>query len=314
MLYDVRFVRRGTGKRMTEPLDPRFHAYRDDLAAEELKGRVAAARFAAGTARRVRAGAAPLRRAPADDAALDTELLFGEVFTVYDQADGWAWGQSRHDGYVGYVPAAALAEDQVAPTHRVSALRTFVQPAPELKRPPADWLSMNALVAVAEAQGRYCRLATGGWVPAAHLAPIGTAEPDPVAVARRFLGTPYLWGGRTSLGLDCSGLVQLAVEAAGTPCPRDSDVQATTLGQALDPGDRGRLRRGDLVFLPDHAGFIEDGGLLLHANAHDMAVSLHPLDEVLAREKRLRGNELTAARRLVPPAAAMAAGQMQRPY
>lgn len=285
---------------MSEPLDPRFHAYRHDLAAEALRGRVAAARFVAGTARRVRVGAAPLRRAPGDDAALDTELLFGEEFTVYDQADGWAWGQSRHDGYVGYVPAAALAADLVAPTHRVRALRTFVQPVPELKRPPVAWLSMNALVAVAEERARYCRLATGGWVPSAHLAPTGAAEPDPVAVARRFLGTPYLWGGRTSLGLDCSGLVQLAVEAAGIPCPRDSDVQATTLGRPLDPGDPDRFRRGDLVFLPDHAGFIEDGGLLLHANAHDMAVSLQPLDEVLTREKRRRGHDLTAARRLPP--------------
>ena len=298
---------------MAEALDPRFHAYRDDLAAAELKGRVAAARFVAGTARRVRVGAAPLRRAPRHDAVLDTELLFGEDFTVYDQADGWAWGQSRHDGYVGYTPADALAADQVAPTHRVTALRSFVQPAPELKRPPDQWLSMNALVAVAETRDRYCRLATGGWVPAAHLAPIGTAAPDPVAVARRFLGVPYLWGGRTSLGLDCSGLVQLAVEAAGTPCPRDSDIQATTLGRAIDTADPGGFAPGDLLFLPGHVGFIEDGGLLLHANAHDMAVSLQPLQEVLAREKRLRGHGITAVRRLAP-APQTTAGQMRRPY
>jgi cell wall-associated NlpC family hydrolase len=295
---------------MTEALDPRFHAYRDDLAAEKLRGRVAAARFVAGTAHRVRAGAAPLRRAPRDDAGLDTELLFGEDFTVYDRADGWAWGQSRHDGYVGYTPADALAGDQVAPTHRVTALRSFVQPAPELKRPPEYWLSMNALVAVAEARDRYCRLSTGGWVPSAHLAPIGAAAADPVAVARRFFGVPFLWGGRTSLGLDCSGLVQLAVEAAGTRCPRDSDVQATTLGRAVDPTDPGGFAPGDLIFLPDHVGFFEDGGLLLHANAYDMAVSLQPLQEVLAREKP---HGITAVRRLAP-APQMSAGQMQRPY
>ena len=302
-------MRRRAGRPMTEALDPRFHAYRQDLAAEALKGRVVAARFVAGTARQVRAGAAPLRRAPRDDAALDTELLFGEAFTVYDEDDGWAWGQSRHDGYVGYTPAAALAGDLVAPTHRVTALRSFVQPAPELKVPPDHWLSMNALVAVAEAQPRYCRLATGGWVPTAHLAPLGTIEPNPLAVARRFLGAPYLWGGRTSLGLDCSGLVQLAVEAAGTRCPRDSDVQATTLGRAIDTADPGGFARGDLLFLPDHVGFIEDGGLLLHANAYDMAVSLQPLQEVLARD----GHGITVVRRLAP-ARQMAAGQMQRPY
>ncbi|MFQ5955906.1 MAG: C40 family peptidase [Kiloniellales bacterium] len=300
---------------MAGRLDPRFHAYRDDLAAEDLRGRVPARRFVAGTCRRVRVGAAPLRRAPRPDALLDTELLFGEGFTVFEDRDGWAWGQSRIDGYVGYVPSAALAEDLVEPTHRVAALRTFLTPAPELKCPPDDGLAMNGLVAVAEVGDRYCRLATGGWVFAAHLAPLGEPEPDFVAVARRFLGVPYLWGGRTSLGLDCSGLVQLALQAAGIACPRDSDIQAAVVGRAIASPDPGRLERGDLVFLPDHAGFVEDGGLLLHANARDMAVSLHPLAEVLAREQRLHGHGIMAVRRLAALSAApAAAGQMQRPY
>ena len=296
---------------MTEALDPRFHAYRQDLAAEELKGRVAAARFVAGTVHRVRASVAPLRRAPRHDAVLDTELLFGEDFTVYHQADGWAWGQSRHDGYVGYAPADALAEDQVAPTHRVKALSSFVLPAPEPRRLPDQWLSMNALVAVAETRDPYCRLDTGGWVPTVHLAPLGTAEADPLEVARRFMDVPYLWGGRTCRGLDCSGLVQLAVEAAGMRCPRDSDVQATTLGRAIDTADPGGFATGDLVFLPGHVGFIEYGAQLLHANATDMAVSRELLQEVLAREKQRSGHGITAVRRLEPQ---MAAGQMRRPY
>ncbi len=300
---------------MADRLDPRFHAYRDDLAAEGLRGRVTAERFVTGIEHRVRVGVAPLRRTPGRDGRLDTELLFGETFTVFEDRDGWAWGQSRIDDYVGYVPAAALAEDTVKPTHRVAVLRTYLSPAPELKIPPVDALALNGLVAVAETGDRYCRLITGGWVVAAHLAPLADHESDFVAVARRFLGVPYLWGGRTSLGLDCSGLVQVALQAAGIACPRDSDVQAAALGRAIDPADPARLERGDLVFLPDHAGFVEDGGLLLHANAHDMAVSLHPLAEVLERERRLRGNTITAVRRLPLPAAGKAAaGQMRRPY
>ncbi len=170
---------------------------------------------------------------------------------------------------------------------------------------------MNALVAVAETRKPYCRLDTGGWVPTVHLAPFGTAEADPLEVARRFMDVPYLWGGRTCRGLDCSGLVQLAVEAAGMRCPRDSDVQATTLGRAIDTADPGGFATGDLVFLPGHVGFIGYGAQLLHANATDMAVSRELLQEVLAREKQRSGHGITAVRRLEPQ---MAAGQMRRPY
>ena len=195
--------------------DPRRHAYRGDLAAEPLRGLVEARRFVKGEPRQVSAPSLPLRREPRFDARLDTEVLLGETATVYDESEGWAWVQLSRDGYVGYVPSEGLTRRLVTPTHRIAALRSYVYPEPDGKTPPLALLSLNARIACERAEGKFLALAGGGYVFAAHAAPIGATEPDFVAVAEAFLGTPYLWGGRTSIGLDCSGLVQLALEAAG---------------------------------------------------------------------------------------------------
>lgn len=280
-------------------LDPRTTAARPDLAAAHLKGKVQAARFVEGTLRQVIAPSAPMRRAPSPDAPLDTEMLHGEQVTVYETTEeGWAWGQAELDSYVGWIPAGALGDVMVAPTGRVSALRTFVFPGPDIKQPPLEALSFGSRVTVARREGEFAVSGTGGFIPARHVAPLESREPDFVAVALRFIGTPYLWGGRSSLGLDCSGLVQVALQAAGMKCPRDSDMQAA-FGSPVDFNDDPcALKRGDLVCWKGHIGIVSAPGRLLHANAFHMAVAEEPLADAISRIKKL-GLEVTAVRRVV---------------
>lgn len=281
------------------PLDPRRHPYRPDLAAAALKGRVTAGRFVEGVPRQVRVGAAGVTNTPDAAASRTSELLYGEVFTVYDTvADsgtetrtgtgtgtgGWAWGQNAADGYVGWVRAEALAADPVAPTHTVDALRSFIFPQPDMKAPPVDALSLTTPVTVVGEERGFKALARGGWIFARHLVPLGTTGGDPVATARRFLGVPYLWGGRTSLGIDCSGLVQIALAHVGIPAPRDSDMQRAELGTLIaDTGHGVAFEPNDLVFFPGHVGIMVDGGSLIHATAFTMAVTIEPLPAVAER-------------------------------
>lgn len=276
--------------------DPRRHAYRTDLAGESLRGVVKAGRYLKGELRQVAAPSLPVRREPRFDATLDTEALLGETATVYDESEGWAWVQLSRDGYVGYVPSEGLAAKIVAPTHRIRVLRSYVYPEPDGKTPPLALLSLNARIAVSGAEGRFLALA-GGYLFAGHAAPVDQVEPDFVAVAETFLGTPYLWGGRTSVGLDCSGLVQLALEAAGHEAPRDADMQAGELGKAIPWRPSTKLRRGDLVFWDGHVGVMTSAKDFLHANAFHMAVEREPFTAARRRIKAA-GYEVSGVRRL----------------
>jgi len=270
------------------PLDRRRNAWREDLAASELEGIVAAPRFAEGRPARVRWSAVALRRTPAPSVSFETEALFGERVTVFDEAAGWAWIQLARDRYVGYVPHDALAFDGVEPTHRVQALGTFLYPEPDIKSPPAQHLSLGAGLAVETVDGSFAKLATGGFVIARHIVERTRFARDFVDIAERFIGTPYLWGGRSRLGLDCSGLVQIAMEAAGLECPRDSDMQEAELGSAvLVPADFEGLERGDLVFWPGHVSVMVDAVMMVHANAFHMSVVVEPLRTAADRIARL---------------------------
>lgn len=277
--------------------DPRVTPARADLAAKHLEGKVQAARFVEGRVYDVIEPQAPLRREPRPDASLETEALKGERVTIYDaNGEGWAWGQLAADGYVGWLPDNALAPPGAAPTHKVTALRTLVFPGPSIKLPPLEALPLGARVAIAHIDDRMAVTQSGAYVPAAHLAPLGENEGDFVAVAERFLGAPYLWGGKTALGLDCSGLVQAALTASGVACPRDSDMQEATLGMAVSV-DPATLKRGDLIFWKGHVAIVRDRVSLLHANAYHMAVAIEPIADAIARI-RGAGPEISCVRRI----------------
>ena len=270
-------------------LDKRINAWRPDLAAASLQGRVDAARFAEGVTASVMVGRAALRAAPEGEQV--SELLFGERVTVYDRAGGWAWVQARNDGYVGYMRDGALG-DTGAPDLRISALMAPVFSAAHLKSPVRGVLPLNARVRNGAQNGDYVEVLPGGFVHRRHLS--DGVEADFVAVAERFAGVPYVWGGKTASGLDCSGLVQTALAACGISAPRDTDMMERALGQVVALAE---ARRGDLVFWKGHMGIVLDEGRFLHANAFHMLVTIEPLEEALARNESICG-PLTAVKRL----------------
>jgi cell wall-associated NlpC family hydrolase len=279
--------------------DPRLTPARADLAAKHLEGKVKAARYVEGRVYDVIEPQAPLRREPRPDASLETEALKGERVTIYDaNGEGWAWGQLVADGYVGWLPDNALTPAGAAPTHKVRALRTLVFPGASIKLPPLEALPLGARLAIARIEDRMAVTQSGAYVPAAHLVPLDENESDFVAVAERFLGTPYLWGGKTALGLDCSGLVQVALTACGVSCPRDSDMQEAALGTAVS-ANPSALKRGDLIFWKGHVAIVRDRDSLLHANAFHMAVAIEPIVDAIAR---ISGGDskVSSVRRLAP--------------
>jgi cell wall-associated NlpC family hydrolase len=273
--------------------DSRITPARGDLAASFLRGKVEAKRFADGKAHAIGIGRAALRAGPSAASGMASEVLFGETVAVYERRDGWAWVQCALDGYVGYVREEALGE-AAKPTHRVIATSTPLLPAPDVKRPALDLLPMNAQVRIAGHDGRFARLASRGFVFAGHLVALDDRQKDWVAVAERFAGAPYIWGGKTHEGLDCSGLVQTALQTAGIAAPRDSDMQEKALGRAVE--DLSRPQRGDLVFWNGHVGIMLDGARMLHANAHTMNVATERLSEAIVRIAKA-GSEVTSLRR-----------------
>ncbi|MDL2406664.1 NlpC/P60 family protein [Rhizobium calliandrae] len=256
-------------------LDRRLNAFRPDLADASLQGKVDADRFVEGAKAQVVVPVAALRPQPDLARGIDTELLFGEDVDVFERKDGWCWVKAASDGYVGYLSEKAIRREQAAPTHIVVTQRTFLYPEPELRKPHAHVLSMGSRLRVtgtAETRGNHYVVLEGGTaIFSKHVQPIGYNDGgDFVDVALRFLETPYLWGGRSGLGIDCSGLVQLALLMTGRAAPRDTDMQAAGLGE---PIARDELRRGDFVFWKGHVAIMEDEKTIVHANGHTMTVA-----------------------------------------
>lgn len=279
--------------------DPRLTPARPDLAAMHLEGKLKAARFVAGRPMHLRASIVDLRSAPSPEAAIVTQVLFGENLMLYDEDEGWAWVQLEADKYVGYLSRDALAEGPARMTHRIIVNRTLIYPAPDIKAPALGALPRGAAVHVQQEDEGFAELEIGGFVFAGHLAPAARKTADFVAVAEGFLGCAYLWGGKSSLGIDCSGLVQIALAEAGIPAPRDTDLQEYALGNPLPASEALKdLRRGDLVFFKGHVGIMRDARALLHANAHHMLVVSEPLKEARDRIRRKGAGEITAIKRL----------------
>ncbi len=274
------------------PLHPRLTPANGHVALAALKGRVTADRFVDGLPRSVSRPVADLLRRPG--AGLDCQLLFGAAFLVLEEQAGFAFGQAVKDGYCGYVRLTDIGAP-VTPSHRISALASHVYSAADIKSPAITSLPFGAKVEVGDMAKGFAVLTSGGYVPAQHLAPLSQAEPDFVAVFQRFTGIPYLWGGNSTRGMDCSGAVQLSLDAAGRDCPRDSDMQLG-LGTELPAGQP--KKRGDLVFWKGHVGAMLDATDLIHANAHHMAVATEPLAIAERRIAENGGGPVLAVRRL----------------
>jgi cell wall-associated NlpC family hydrolase len=269
-------------------LDPRLHAYRPDLADARLEGKVAAARYAEGRPHTVTAGLVDVRGAPHGAASQTTQALMGEAAAVFEVENGWAWCQFERDGYVGYVPADTLGQGHLPPTHQVAVPSTFLYPAADLKTAPYAAVYMTTPMAVMEADEKWSRLADGRYVFTRHIRPFDALAADPAATAALLEHSPYLWGGRTRFGVDCSGLIQTAFQACGQACPRDTDMMEREFGQPL-AFDAAVLQRGDLVFWKGHVGMMLDGERLIHANGHHMMTVIEPLSDALKRIAALFG-------------------------
>ena len=278
-------------------LDPRTHPYRDDIAAIELQGKVQAANFVQGIDYRVREGIAFIHQTPDVNGKAFTQALYGETFRVYKIENGFAWGQLLKDKYVGYIERSSLFQTTDKLTHKAVKLHTHIYSVPDLKTIPVDHLTLNSYVYVKKSEKQFSEIDENRWIVTSHFTDqLDSLEKDFVTVAQQFLNRPYLWGGKSALGIDCSGLVQLSLQCAGIAAPRDSDMQRDQLGSLVETYEP--LQRGDLVFFPGHVGIMVNDKELLHANATHMCVTIEPLKTVADRSAKDEGKGIIAVKRL----------------
>jgi len=281
-----------------DEFDKRTTPFKDGVTDQSLEGVVRARTYVAGEVLTCSAPSFSILAQPDDGAEQWDQLLLGERFKVIERKHDYFWGQALRDGYVGYVRAEALSRDNYVPSHYIKTLRTFVFSRADVKAPIVYDLSLNCLVSVSMTEGRFSYINDIGWVFSDHLAEFSDVAQDWVAVAETFLHAPYQWGGRESIGIDCSGLVQQALYASGYSCPRDSDMQAK-MGQILDIGpDLSGLKRGDLVFWKGHVAIMQSETQILHANAFHMKVVSESLAGAISRIEKNGYGRPTGFRRL----------------
>ncbi|MDH3741892.1 MAG: C40 family peptidase [Hyphomicrobiales bacterium] len=271
------------------PLDPRLNAYREDIADARLKGQVEAGNFVDGQLRQIIDPIVTLHAEPHRDAQSTSQALYGERVTIFEDREGWAWGQLEQDGYVGYLSGGSLSADLTEPTHAVAVLSTYLYTAPGIKTQPVVAVYLNSNVSVTGTDGDFARLADGRFAWARHLRPLGDEAGDPASIAEQFQYVPYLWGGKSQAGVDCSGLVQLSYHATGRQCPRDTDMMQEAIGEPLLINGLDGLQRGDLVFWKGHIGMMLDADRLVHANGYHMSTVVEPLRDAVDRIGKLFG-------------------------
>ncbi len=275
--------------------DPRVIPARPDLAALHLKDVVEADVYASPTPMRVSVPLAPMTATRDAEGEMISQLIFGESFTAYENENGWVWGQTALDGYVGFIPEACLMEAHGEATHRITAVQALVYPDPDFRARPIGALPFGARVSTGERSAPFVELDVGGWVGETTVKPIADKAPMWVATAERFKGAPYLWGGRSAAGFDCSGLVQVALHSANVACPRDSDQQMAALGR---DAPQASLRRGDLVFWKGHVGIMTSPEKILHANLHHMEVAEEPFATAVDRIGKKEFGDILGVKRI----------------
>ncbi|MGA9659607.1 MAG: NlpC/P60 family protein [Asticcacaulis sp.] len=281
-----------------DPFDKRTTPFKDGVTDAANEGVIRAKTYVVGEVLSCYDATAPIFAQPEYGAEQVDQLLLGERFKIIERKHDFFWGQALRDGYVGYVPVSAFKRDWYLPTHYVSTLRTYVFAGPNLKSSTLSVISLNALVSVSRFENGFAYINETGWVFASHLSTFEQFADDFVSVAESYINAPYQWGGRESIGLDCSGLLQQALYAAGYGCPRDSDMQSKLgLSIAIRPTLHG-LMRGDLVFWKGHVAIMVDDTHIIHANAHHMKVVIEPLSEAIARIDANGAGRPTAFRRL----------------
>ena len=265
--------------------DPREYAYKAGLAADYMRGLIRSPKFLVGEVFQVKINVTSLKKSPGQSSEQVSELLFGEEIIIYEILNGWAWGQSQTDGYVGYVSMDHISCKLQENTHEVTALRAFVYKQPDIKASIITCLSMASQLSITHSRGLFAYIENLGWIFEKSIRTLGGVESDFVSVAQKFTGTPYLWGGRSSFGIDCSGLVQLSLRRVGVLCPRDTDQQASSVGSPVND-EITKLLRGDLIYVNGHVAIMVNPHTILHANAFHMSVELESLEDFLSRLKQ----------------------------
>ncbi|MFD1883763.1 NlpC/P60 family protein [Paracoccus pacificus] len=261
-----------------DPTDRRLTPATDRVALDSLRGMIAAENWTEGTPARLIRPVADLRRAPGGPR--DRQVIFGADLTLIETRDGWSFVQARADGYCGWIETDAVTTTTPPITHWVNAPGSTIFSGPDLKTPDLMGLSLGARLSSEGVEGRFLRLAEGaGFVPLQHVAAVDQPAPDPAGVAEMLLGTPYLWGGNSRWGIDCSGLAQAAMRAAGRICAGDSDQQWRLSGAVVTD----RIQRSDLLFWKGHVAIALSPDQMIHANANRMAVTVEGIAEAKAR-------------------------------